>query len=66
VIGDIVDVLRAWEAAVPILIKPFLYVIAFRPIAVLFASAIGLGCWCSSHCMAAHYRPKTPQLCEFT
>jgi hypothetical protein len=26
-IGDIVDVLRAWEAAVPILIKPFLYVI---------------------------------------
>ena len=54
----------------PILIKPFLYVIAFRPIAVLFASAIGLVCWllimCVRAIMAAHYRPKAPQLCEFT
>jgi len=53
VIGDIVDVLRAWEAAVPILIKPFLYVIAFRPIAVLFASAIGLVCWLLITCVRA-------------
>src|SRR5262245_13173051 len=62
VIGDIVDVLRAWEAAVPILIKPFLYVIAFRPIAVLFASAIGLVCWLLIMCVRAiAWLPTTGQ-----
>jgi hypothetical protein len=71
VIGDIVDVLRTWAAAVPILIKPFLYVIAFGPIAVLFCQCDRAGVLvadhvCSSHCMAAQYRPKAPQLCEFT
>ena len=62
VIGDIVDVLRAWEAAVPILIKPFLYVIAFRPIAVLFASVIGLVCWLLIMCVRAiAWLPTTGQ-----
>ena len=28
----------------PILINPFLYLIAFGPLAVLFASAFGLAC----------------------
>ena len=46
----------------PILIKPFLYVIAFRPIAVLFASAIGLVCWLLIMCVRAiAWLPTTGQ-----
>ena len=36
-----------------ILIKPFLYLIAFGPLAVLFASAIGLACWLLIVCVRA-------------
>src|SRR5262249_45261437 len=49
-------------AAVSILIKPFLYVIAFRPIAVLFASAIRLVCWLLIMCVRAiAWLPTTGQ-----
>jgi hypothetical protein len=37
----------------PILIKPFLFLIAFGPIAVLFASVIGLACWLLMVCVRA-------------
>ena len=48
-------IVLVWEATnqMPILIKPFLYVIAFRPIAVLFAGAIGLVCWLLITCVRA-------------
>jgi hypothetical protein len=36
----------------PILIKPFLFLIAFGPIAVLFASVIGLACWLLMVCVS--------------
>ena len=46
----------------PTLIKPFLYVIAFRPIAVLFAGAIGLVCWLLIMCVRAiAWLPTTGQ-----
>jgi hypothetical protein len=57
-----------------ILIKPFLYLIAFGPMAVLFASALGLACgslmmcvrllhgWPSSLIKTAHYRRRRPRL----
>jgi hypothetical protein len=35
----------------PILIKPFLFLIAFGPIAVLFASVFGLACWSLMMCV---------------
>src|SRR5262249_24443885 len=35
----------------PILIKPFLYLIAFGPLAVLFASVFGLACWLLMVCV---------------
>jgi len=38
---------------VAILIKPFLFLIAFGPIAVLFASVIGLACWLLMMCVRA-------------
>jgi len=34
-----------------ILIKPFLFLIAFGPMAVLFASVIGLACWLLTMCV---------------
>ena len=37
----------------PILVKPFLFLIAFGPLAVLFASAIGLACWLLIVCVRA-------------
>ena len=39
-------IVLVWETTnqMPILIKPFLYLVAFGPLAVLFASAIGLAC----------------------
>jgi hypothetical protein len=36
-----------------ILIKPFLYLIAFGPLAVLFASVFGLACWLLMVCVRA-------------
>jgi len=36
-----------------ILIKPFLYLIAFGPLAVLFASVFGLACWLLTVCVRA-------------
>jgi hypothetical protein len=36
-----------------ILIKPFLYLIAFGPLAVLFASVFGLACWLLIVCVRA-------------
>jgi hypothetical protein len=38
---------------VTILIKPFLYLIAFGPLAVLFASVFGLACWLLMVCVRA-------------
>jgi len=37
----------------PILIKPFLFLIAFGPLAVLFASAFGLACLLLIMCVRA-------------
>ena len=37
----------------PILIKPFLYLVAFGPLAVLFASVFGLACWLLMVCVRA-------------
>jgi hypothetical protein len=37
----------------PILIKLVLYILAFGQVAVLFASAIGLGCWLLIVCVRA-------------
>jgi hypothetical protein len=37
----------------PILIKPFLFLVAFGPIAVLFASAFGLACLLMMTCVRA-------------
>ena len=55
-----------------ILIKPFLYLIAFGPMAVLFASAIGLAGWLLMMCVRAgawlaiikraHYPRRRPRL----
>ena len=41
------DVLERLGASnqMPILIKPFLYLIAFGPLAILFATVFGLACW---------------------
>jgi len=36
-----------------ILIEPFLYLIAFGPLAVLFASVFGLACWLLTVCVRA-------------
>jgi hypothetical protein len=37
----------------PILIKPFLFLVAFAPIAVLFASVFGLACLLLMTCVRA-------------
>ena len=37
----------------PILVKPFLYLIAFGPLAILFASVFGLACWLLMVCVRA-------------
>src|SRR6516164_8132707 len=37
----------------PILVKPFLFLIAFGPLAVLFTSAFGLACWLLMMCVRA-------------
>ena len=37
----------------PILIKPFLYLIVFGQVAVLFASVFGLACWLLMVCVRA-------------
>ena len=37
----------------PILLKPFLFLVAFGPLAVLFASAFGLACWLLTVCVRA-------------
>jgi len=36
-----------------ILIKPFLYLVAFGPLAILFASVFGLACWLLMVCVRA-------------
>jgi uncharacterized membrane protein YedE/YeeE len=72
-IGDVLEVLGG-RALMTILIKPFLYLIAFGPMAVLFGSAIGLAGWLLMMCVRAgarlaiikraHYpqqRPRLPQ-----
>ena len=59
-----------------ILIKPFLFLIAFGPMAVLFASVIGLGCGLLTMCIRAiawlvklfaivKTAPEAPELREF-
>ena len=60
-----------------ILIKPFLFLIAFGPMAVLFASVIGLACGLLTMCVRAvawlvkllaivKTAPEAPELREFT
>jgi hypothetical protein len=46
----------------PILIKPFLFLIAFGPMAVLFASVFGLACLLLMTCVRAiaWLRPRNP------
>src|SRR5262245_2893286 len=46
---------RAWSPIneMPILVKPFLYLIAFGQAAVLFASVFGLACWLLTICVRA-------------
>jgi len=48
-----VDVLERLGASnqMPILIKPFLYLIAFGPLAILFATVFGLACWLLMVCV---------------
>jgi hypothetical protein len=63
-------------AAVTFLIKPLLFFIAFGPMAVLFASVIGLACWLLMMCLRAiawlvkllaivKTAPEVPELREF-
>ena len=49
VIGDI----GGSGGRMPILIKPFLFLIAFGPLAVLFASVVGLACLLLMTCVRA-------------
>ena len=53
----------------PILIKPFLFLIAFGPMAVLFASLIGLACgliaWHVKLFAIVKTAPEAPELGEF-
>src|SRR5262249_55822883 len=62
VIGDIVDVLTAWEAAVPILIKPFLHCLRADSSTLLPVRSGWLVAdhVCSSHCVAAPLPAKGP------
>ena len=46
-------ILEALGGEMPILIKPFLFLIAFGPIAVLFASVFGLACLLLMLCVRA-------------
>jgi hypothetical protein len=48
-----VFVLESLGGRMPILIKPFLFLIAFGPIAVLFASVFGLACLLLMMCVRA-------------
>ena len=48
-----VIVLESFGGRMPILIKPFLFLIAFGPIAVLFASVLGLACSLLMICVRA-------------
>ena len=53
-----------WEATnqMPILIKPFLYLIVFGQIGVLLASVFGLACWLLTMCVRAiAWLPTTGQ-----
>jgi hypothetical protein len=57
-------IVLVWETTnqMPILIKPFLYLIVFGQIGVLFASVFGLACWLLTMCVRAiAWLPTTGQ-----